>query len=44
MIARNVASLYPGMVLTELEENGLGGLARKLSRNVVSPLHLRRRR
>jgi glycosyltransferase involved in cell wall biosynthesis len=42
LIARSVASLYPGMLLTELEENGAGGVARKLSRNVASTLRLRR--
>jgi glycosyltransferase involved in cell wall biosynthesis len=40
LIARNVAMLYPGMVVTEFEENGVGGVARKLSRNVASTLRI----
>jgi glycosyltransferase involved in cell wall biosynthesis len=44
LIARSVAALYPGMLMTELEENGVRGVTRKLARNAVSPLHLKRRR
>jgi glycosyltransferase involved in cell wall biosynthesis len=41
LIARSVVSLYPDMLMTEFEDNGLGGVARKLSRNVASTLGLR---
>ena len=44
LIARNVAALYPGMLVTEFEENGVGGVARKLSRNLASTLRLTPRR
>jgi glycosyltransferase involved in cell wall biosynthesis len=44
LIARSVAALYPGMLATEFEENGMRGVARKLGRNAISPLHLKRRR
>ena len=44
LIARSVVSLYPGMLVTELEENGIRGVVRKLGRNAISPLHLKRRR
>jgi glycosyltransferase involved in cell wall biosynthesis len=44
LIARSVVSLYPGMLVTEYEENGAGGVARKLTRNAASALHLKRRR
>ena len=44
LIARSVAALYPGMLMNEFEENGIRGIARKLGRNAISPLHLKRRR
>jgi glycosyltransferase involved in cell wall biosynthesis len=43
VIARNVAALYPGLLVTEFEENGLGGVGRKLTRNVISTLRPKRR-
>jgi hypothetical protein len=43
VIARNVAALYPGSLVTEFEENGLGGVGRKLTRNVISTLRPKRR-
>jgi hypothetical protein len=44
LIARSVVALYPGMLMTEFEENGIRGIARKLGRNAISPLQLKRRR
>ena len=44
LIARNVAGVYPATLAGELEERGIGGVARKLSRNALTAVAPRRRR